>query len=405
MSLIGRDTSFDQCIKCTVCTVYCPVARENPDFPGPKECGPDGERLRFKSPMFYDETLKECTNCKKCETACPSGVKIGDLIAVAQKEYKKKTYNLKTLRNFVLSHTDLFGTLMTPIAPIVNYSTSLPIVKKVMHHTIGVDEHKALPQYSSRTFRHWYKKSVPDQSKFKRQIHYFHGCYVNYNNPQLGKDFIRVMNAMNIGVQLLEKEKCCGIPLIVNGFFDKAKSNADFNIKHFEKALDKLDAPIITGSSSCQLTLQQEYPHVLNVDNSSVVNSLEFVTRFILKEIMNGNGPKMKPINKKMVYHTPCHLERNGGTLYTIELLRAIPGLDLVVLDSNCCGIAGTYGFKKENYDVSVGIGKPLFDQVKSITDADNAITDCETCKWQIDENTQLTTLHPLTLICQALDD
>lgn len=80
MSLL-KDTSFDQCIKCTVCTVYCPVAKANPQYPGPKQCGPDGERLRIKSPDFYDETLKLCTNCKRCETACPSGVKIGDSIA------------------------------------------------------------------------------------------------------------------------------------------------------------------------------------------------------------------------------------------------------------------------------------------------------------------------------------
>ena len=70
------ENNFEQCIKCTVCTVYCPVVPVNPDYPGPKQAGPDGERLRLKRGEFYDESLKYCLNCKRCEVACPSGVKI-----------------------------------------------------------------------------------------------------------------------------------------------------------------------------------------------------------------------------------------------------------------------------------------------------------------------------------------
>lgn len=77
-----QDTSFESCIKCTVCTTYCPVAKVNPLYPGPKQAGPDGERLRLKDPMLYDEALKYCTNCKRCEVACPSDVKIGILFPV-----------------------------------------------------------------------------------------------------------------------------------------------------------------------------------------------------------------------------------------------------------------------------------------------------------------------------------
>ena len=78
------DTSFEQCMKCTVCTVYCPVVAVNPDYPGPKQAGPDGERYRLKDPLFYDEALDLCLNCKRCEVACPSNVKIGDIIQSAR---------------------------------------------------------------------------------------------------------------------------------------------------------------------------------------------------------------------------------------------------------------------------------------------------------------------------------
>ncbi|MGC7893883.1 anaerobic glycerol-3-phosphate dehydrogenase subunit GlpC [Vibrio anguillarum] len=397
-----QNTSFDQCIKCTVCTVYCPVAKANPLYPGPKQCGPDGERLRIKSAEYYDDLLKLCTNCKRCETACPSGVKIGDIIAVARGKHGKKTLSPKLVRDYVLSHTDLFGTIATPFAPIVNAATAMPMVKKLMHKTIGVHDHKSLPKYSHGTFRRWFKQNCTRQPLYNRQVTYFHGCYVNYNYPQLGKDFVSVMNAMNIGVRLLDNEKCCGVPLIANGFHDKARKNALLNVKNIEAAVVDRQTTLLSTSSTCSFTLQQEYPHVLGVDNSKVVKQIEYVTRFLLKEFMSGNAPKMKPVNLKVVYHTPCHLERSGNVIFTIELLKMIPGLELVVLDSECCGLAGTYGFKEENYDVSMKIGAHLFDAIKT-SQADYAITDCETCKWQIEENTALETIHPISLLAMAI--
>lgn len=397
-----KNTSFDQCIKCTVCTVYCPVVKANPLYPGPKQCGPDGERLRIKSAEYYDDLLKLCTNCKRCETACPSGVKIGDIIAVARGKHGKKTLSPKLVRDYVLSHTDLFGTIATPFAPIVNAATAMPMVKKLMHKTIGVHDHKSLPKYSHGTFRRWFKQNCTRQPLYNRQVTYFHGCYVNYNHPQLGKDFVSVMNAMNIGVRLLDNEKCCGVPLIANGFHDKARKNALLNVKNIEAAVVDRQTTLLSTSSTCSFTLQQEYPHVLGVDNSKVVKQIEYVTRFLLKEFMSGNAPKMKPVNLKVVYHTPCHLERSGNVIFTIELLKMIPGLELVVLDSECCGLAGTYGFKEENYDVSMKIGAHLFDAIKT-SQADYAITDCETCKWQIEENTALETIHPISLLAMAI--
>lgn len=81
-----NDTRFEHCIKCTVCTTACPVSRVNPRYPGPKQAGPDGERLRLKDGALYDEALKYCINCKRCEVACPSDVKIGDIIQRARME-------------------------------------------------------------------------------------------------------------------------------------------------------------------------------------------------------------------------------------------------------------------------------------------------------------------------------
>ena len=89
------DNNFESCIKCTICTVYCPVTAVNPDYPGPKQAGPDGERYRLKKPFFYDEALKYCLNCKRCEVSCPNNVKIGDIIQAARIKYSTRKPSLR----------------------------------------------------------------------------------------------------------------------------------------------------------------------------------------------------------------------------------------------------------------------------------------------------------------------
>lgn len=398
MSLLA-DNSFENCIKCTVCTTYCPVAKVNPNYPGPKQAGPDGERLRLKDPLLYDDALKYCTNCKRCEVACPSDVKIGDIIQRAKANYSQ---HKPTLRDAILSHTDLMGTLSTPFAPIVNMTTGLKPVRKLLDKALKIDHRRELPKYSLGTFRHWYKKQAAEQTKFADQVAFFHGCFVNYNHPQLGKDLVSVFNAMGIGVQLLKREKCCGVPLIANGFIEQAKKQARVNAESLTDAVIGKGIPVVATSSTCAFTIRDEYPHVLDVDTTQVREHVELATRYLYRLLDGGRELKLKSTPMKIAYHTPCHMEKMGWTPYTLALLQMIPGVELTVLDSQCCGIAGTYGFKTENYETSQGIGAGLFRQIEE-SGVDLVVTDCETCKWQIEMSTSKKCEHPISLLARAL--
>ncbi len=398
MNLLA-DNSFENCIKCTVCTTYCPVAKVNPNYPGPKQAGPDGERLRLKDPLLYDDALKYCTNCKRCEVACPSDVKIGDIIQRAKANYSQ---HKPTLRDAILSHTDLMGTLSTPFAPIVNMTTGLKPVRKLLDKALKIDHRRELPKYSLGTFRHWYKKQAAEQAKFAEQVAFFHGCFVNYNHPQLGKDLVSVFNAMGIGVQLLKREKCCGVPLIANGFIEQAKKQACVNAESLTDAVIGKGIPVVATSSTCAFTIRDEYPHVLDVDTTQVREHVELATRYLYRLLDSGRELKLKSTPMKIAYHTPCHMEKMGWTPYTLALLQMIPGVELTVLDSQCCGIAGTYGFKKENYETSQGIGAGLFRQIEE-SGVDLVVTDCETCKWQIEMSTSKKCEHPISLLARAL--
>ena len=396
---LHADNSFENCIKCTVCTTYCPVAKVNPNYPGPKQAGPDGERLRLKDPLLYDDALKYCTNCKRCEVACPSDVQIGDIIQRAKANYSQ---HKPTLRDAILSHTDLMGTLSTPFAPIVNMTTGLKPVRKLLDKALKIDHRRELPKYSLGTFRHWYKKQAAEQAKFADQVAFFHGCFVNYNHPQLGKDLVSVFNAMGIGVQLLKREKCCGVPLIANGFIEQAKKQARVNAESLTDAVIGKGIPVVATSSTCAFTIRDEYPHVLDVDTTQVREHVELATRYLYRLLDGGRELKLKSTPMKIAYHTPCHMEKMGWTPYTLALLQMIPGVELTVLDSQCCGIAGTYGFKKENYETSQGIGAGLFRQIEE-SGVDLVVTDCETCKWQIEMSTSKKCEHPISLLARAI--
>ena len=399
-SNISHD-NFEQCQKCSLCETVCPVMANNPAYAGPKRSGPDGERYRLKNGIFFDESLKYCLNCKRCEVACPSGVRIADLIQKARIDFSQKG---PKLRDVMLASTDQVGPLASAFAPVTNFALGLGGVKSLMDWTLGIDRHRTMPKYASPTFESWFRKhAAPSQAGYRKSISYYHGCYANFNYPQLGKDFTAVMNALGYGVYLMD-ERCCGVARISNGMIDSATRDARHNIEEFRDAVAK-GRDIITVSTSCTLTLLDEYPDLLGVDNSDVLGHVSLVEPFIWKAVSSGEVRLAwkEGWKARAAYHCPCHQERLGLGIFTMELLRMIPGLELIELGSNCCGIAGTYGFKKENYEVSQKIGKPLFDEIGRVA-PDFVACECETCKWQIEMSTGVSVMNPVSILAEALD-
>lgn len=375
----------------------------NPDYPGPKQAGPDGERYRLKKPLFYDEALKYCLNCKRCEVACPSNVRIGDIIQAARIKYSKHS---PKLRDVILANTDFMGTVATTMAPVVNATLRLKPVKHVMDAVLAIDHHRTFPSYASQKFETWYRKeAAAKQAEYSKQVSYFHGCYANYNNPQLGKDLVKVLNALGYGVQLLEKERCCGVAKISNGLVEAARRDAKRNLSAIRRAVAE-GREVVATSSTCTFTIRDEYPHLLGLENDDVRSQVSLATRFIYRLIEEQKAKLVfrKDFRLRVAYHTACHIERMGWSIYSTSLLRMIPGIEWLPLESQCCGIAGTYGFKRENYNFSQAIGEKLFQRIKELN-PDVVSTDCETCKWQIEMSTSVPVENPISILARALDE
>lgn len=390
--------NFQDCLKCNICAEVCPMMEANPLYPGPKQAGPDELRYRIKDSAFFDNALKYCLNCKRCEVACPSGVKVGDIVARAKIKYGHSQHKM---RDLMLSSTDMVGGMATTFAPIVNLALSLGITKNVLDSTFGVSAHASMPKYASKRFEQWFKKVKASQEGYSRFVEYFHGCYVNYNYPQLGQDFVTLMNACGYGVHILEKQKCCGVALIANGFASQATSAAKANLASIRKA----SQPVLTTSSSCTLTIKEEYSTILDQDTSDIQSKVQMAVKWLYDRIDRGEVRLAfrKDFKMKAAYHTPCHLQKLGNQIYSIALLKMIPGLDLKVLEQKCCGISGTFGFKKENYAISQKIGSQLYEIIYA-ANPEVVITDCETCKWQIEGACGIPVFNPISILVQALD-
>ena len=391
--------NFESCLKCNICTTVCPMMAANPQYPGPKQAGPDGERYRLKDPGYYDLALRFCLGCKRCEVACPSGVKVGDIIQMARLNYGRPG---NTLRNSLLAHTDAVGGAATGVAPAFNAALASAPVKSALDRTLKIESRRTYPEYARQKFSTWMR--MQDQGGYSRYVSYFHGCYVNYNFPQLGKDFVTLMNACGYGVHMLEREKCCGMTLIANGFGRAARAKAKVNAASIRKAA-RAGEPVLTTSASCTYTIRDEYKNLLGLDVADFRDSVLTATRWLYDKVESGEVKLVfkEGLHRNVTYHTACHMQKLGWAICSIELLRMVPGFEITVPDQQCCGMAGTFGYKKENYQYSQKIGEGLFHTLES-TSPDIVVTDCETCKWQIEMSTGLKVMNPVSLLVEALD-
>ena len=385
MADIMNGTSFDQCIKCSICNVYCPVHNVTEKYPGPKHSGPDAERFRMKNPALADPSLFYCSNCKRCETACPSGVSITDMIMNAR--FKNRSASRPA--EFILSHTDLLGSMSVPFSRLVNFLLRRTMVKKIIA-LAGISNKRTFPEYAAKKF------SSLVQEGQQGDVTVFHGCYNNYNNHETIQSLDFVFEKLGISPGYT-REKCCGVALIANNFRDKAIKNARHNLAEFRKTSNE----ILFISPSCMLAVTGEYRSLLELDNSDIRARSRFITEYLVAEIRK-RKPDMKPLDMKIAYHAPCHLEKTGHVGDSLELLKMIPGVELINMNSGCCGIAGTYGFKTANHDIAQAIGKNLFGLTKSIN-PDYVATDCETCKMQIDMSTEKEALHPVVFLAMSM--
>jgi len=393
---IWPKNNSDVCIRCATCMAVCPVSRVTPLFPGPKQAGPGAERFRRPGDSSVDDWINLCIGCHLCDLVCSSGVNISELNLIAKAKYMDEKG--RPFRDWLLTHTHLLGSLGSFLSPILNPLMKNSAVRWLLDTLLKVDRRRELPGYQSPTFRQWFKGH---SSKGDKKVAYFYGCYTNTNEVDVAKATVQILESNGFEVTL-PPQRCCGIPMLGNGDFKGARKMGLYNVPSFLTAI-RSGLDMVFSSTSCGYMIKHEYSQLLNVPGAEEVakhafDLFEFLR--ILKE-SNGFNSNFKELPSRVAYFAPCHLRSLGIGLPALEILRLIPGLRIDNIEADCCGLGGTFGFKKEKYEISLEIGKDLAEAVERLK-PEVVLTDCEGCRMQIRHLTGLKVLHPIQVLRDA---
>lgn len=396
--------SLDQCIKCNICVTKCPVAAVTDLFPGPKYEGPQAARFRQTRQPIPDHSVDYCSGCRVCNMACPTGVKIAEINARARARLVEagKLGMRQRFRNNLLARSELLGKVGQPLASLANPTLSNKIIRKGIETTIGIHRDAPLPAFAKYRFRKWFQTHERPK-KLTRKAVYFHGCSTEYYEPQVGRAAIQVLESNGFEV-IVPHQNCCGLPLLSNGEFRAARKYHIQNLHHLLPYASK-SIPIVGTSTSCTLTLKEEAPELLGMDTpeASLVASMVFdINEFLLGLFDAGSlNTNLKPLPLTLAYHAPCQYRAHRLGKPALEILGMIPKLKILDSKADCCGIAGTYGYKVEKYQVSMDVGRSLFNFINKV-EGPLAVCDSETCRWQITHATHIPSIHPIELLAVA---
>lgn len=390
-------TNADVCIRCATCMAVCPVARVTPLFPGPKHAGPGSQRFRKSGDPSVEEWIDLCIGCHLCDLVCSSGVPISELNLIAKAKYLDEKG--RPFRDWLLTHSYLYGKLGSRFSRILNPLFKNALVKWIVQLLLGIDRRRELPAYQSPTFRQWFEKHT---SKGERRIAYFYGCYINTNEVDVGQATVQVLEANGFEV-FLPPQECCGIPMLGNGHFEEARKMGLRNVPSLLQAI-RSGSDLIFSSTSCGHMIRHEYSHLLSIpDSDEVAKQTYDLFEYLLRLKETGNlNTRFKKIQIKAAYFAPCHLRSLGIGLPALEILRLIPAVKIENIEADCCGLGGTFGFKKEKYEISQEIGKDLKEAIDRLN-PELVLTDCEGCRMQIRHLTGLKVVHPVQILRDAL--
>lgn len=390
-------SNLDVCIRCATCMAVCPVSRVTPRFPGPKQAGPGAERFRRPGKPSVDEWIDLCIGCHLCDLVCSSGVNISELNLIAKAKYLDEKG--RPFRDWLLTHSYLYGRLGSFFSPLINYLLRNSQMKWLAESIFKIDRRRELPGYESSTFRQWFKGH---QSKGIKKIAYFYGCYINTNEVDVGKATVQVLEANGFEVTL-PPQRCCGIPMLGNGDFKGARKMGLYNVPSLLHTIHS-GSDIVFSSTSCGYMMKHEYSRLLSIPKAEEVSQhLHDLFEFLrnLRET-DGFNTNFKELPVTVGYFAPCHLRALGIGLPALEILRLIPGLKIDNIEADCCGMGGTFGFKKEKYEISQEIGRDLVEVIDRLK-PELILSDCEGCRMQIRHLTGLKVLHPIQVLRDSL--
>ena len=350
------------------------------------------------------EVLDLCLECKSCKSECPSSVDMAKI----KYEFLDLYYQTHRvpLRSRVVADVHRLSALVAgPQAGLANLMTRAAPSRWLGEKMMGIDRRRKFPKIVGRTFEQWFKSRNPQGTGSRGDIVLFHDTFMNFNHPEAGVSATALLEGLGYRVRLADRV-CCGRPMISSGLLDRAAGNAKTNVEALTPYVEA-GAKIVGCESSCILTLRDEYPDLLPGDsNARSVADASVMLEELLVETSNDGGEQLEWSDESadVLLHVHCHERALVGTADAVAALNLPPNFDAKLIDAGCCGMAGSFGFAKEHYEVSQKVGEDrLFPALRAASPETQFAITGVSCKQQIEDEIERPALFLSEVLAKGL--
>ncbi len=366
-----------------------------------------------KNPFDHKE-IKEvmdlCLSCKACKSECPSNVDVAKLKAEFLQHYYDK--HGVPLRSRLIANITAINRLGSLLPGVFNFFMDNKLLTPAIMSIMGFAPQRRMPLLTKYTLKSWIKGYVQDiqPAQTRKTVYLFNDEFTNYNDTTTGVRAIQLLNRLGYEVKI-PRHLESGRTYLSKGLIRKAKKIAQKNIAYLKDLINE-DAPLIGIEPSAILTFRDEYPDLLTGEEKEIAKQLAghalMFDEFIVQEQEAGNISKenFSEEKKKVLLHGHCQQKAVASTKSTIQMLSIPENYEVEEIPSGCCGMAGSFGYEKEHYEVSQKIGEMvLFPAVREAEQETLIVAPGTSCRHQIKEGTDRLALHPVDVLYMALKE
>lgn len=364
----------------------------------------EGDVSKLESPD-YRRIVDLCWQCKLCFNHCPYTPPHRFDIDFPRLMLRAKAARAReegvTRQDAWLGNVDAVGRLGSATAPLSNWANRLKPHRRLLEAVVGIDRSRNLPQFHHKTFARWFRERGGGRLPEGRRVALFYSCSVNYNEPQVGRDAVSVLERNGCAVSCPE-QVCCGMPYLDGGDVASAAANARKNLAALLPAVEA-GAAIVVPQPTCSYVLKKEYPVLAPGEAAEkVAGATQDLFEYLAARQREGSLVTEFPGRRpgRVAYQMPCHLRAQNMGFKTRDVLQLIPGTAVSVVEK-CTAMDGTWGMKKEYYPISLEFARKAVREMETVQ-PETYMTDCTLSALQIEAVRGEKPAHPASLLREA---
>jgi FAD/FMN-containing dehydrogenase/Fe-S oxidoreductase len=348
-----------------------------------------------------EAALSNCLSCKACTTECPSNVNMA--LLKAELLHARIQRDGLTLRERALSSLDRISRLGCILPRIANKALRSLLVRSLLAKTLGLAWQRPLPEYARQRFDHWFKKQSPPAFAPRGRVVLWDDTFVRYYEPNIGIAAVKVLEAAGFRVELATGRRCCGRPAFSIGNLDEATLLGHHNLALLHQDVD--NAPIIFLEPSCYSMFVEDYRE-LKLEGAEQIARRCFLFEQFIEQVLD-HEPNALAFNSKqanVIIHSHCHTKALMNPGFMKHLAQRLPERTVSLLDTGCCGMAGSFGALSSKYELSLKVAEPLAQQVRAQPFGTVVVASGTSCRHQIEHLATVRPRHMSELLAEALE-